>query len=109
MLLESLPQQGVAHNRFCDFCFSLPAFRNKKISLNSEAAFVRTGNTTVAKLYEILAYLEYLSNGDMVLKNPADFAGECLGKSEINTNKILKVIFSIILVIDEAYMLDSDN
>ncbi|KAI1462797.1 P-loop containing nucleoside triphosphate hydrolase protein [Annulohypoxylon moriforme] len=69
-----------------------------------------TGKTTVAKLYgQILADLGYLSNGEVVLKNPADFIGECLGKSEMKTKKILDATVGKILVIDEAYMLDAGD
>ncbi|KAI0111382.1 P-loop containing nucleoside triphosphate hydrolase protein [Daldinia grandis] len=69
-----------------------------------------TGKTTVAKLYgRILADLGYLSNGDVVLKNPVDFIGDCLGKSEANTRKILDATVGKILVIDEAYMLDAGD
>ncbi|KAI0893531.1 P-loop containing nucleoside triphosphate hydrolase protein [Annulohypoxylon nitens] len=66
-----------------------------------------TGKTTVAKLYgQILADLGYLSKGDVVLKNPADFIGDCVGKSEANTKNILEATVGKVLVIDEAYMLD---
>ncbi|KAL4987922.1 P-loop containing nucleoside triphosphate hydrolase protein [Aspergillus falconensis] len=69
-----------------------------------------TGKTTVAKLYgRILADLGYLSRGDVVLKTPADFIGECLGKSEAKTKKILDATVGKILVIDEAYMLDAGD
>ncbi|KAF3061890.1 Protein CbxX, plasmid [Daldinia childiae] len=69
-----------------------------------------TGKTTVAKLYgRILADLGYLSKGDVVLKNPADFIGDCLGKSEAKTKKILDSTIGKILVIDEAYMLDAGD
>ncbi|KAI1383064.1 P-loop containing nucleoside triphosphate hydrolase protein [Hypoxylon trugodes] len=66
-----------------------------------------TGKTTMAKLYgRILADFGYLSRGDVVLKNPADFIGECLGKSEAKTKKILDSTIGKVLVIDEAYVLD---
>ncbi|RTE83779.1 hypothetical protein BHE90_001583 [Fusarium euwallaceae] len=69
-----------------------------------------TGKTTVAKLYgRILSDLGYLSKGDVLLKNPADFIGECLGKSEAKTKKILEASVGKILVIDEAYMLDAGD
>jgi hypothetical protein len=42
----------------------------------------------------------------VVVKNPADFIGECLGKSEAKTKKILEATVGKVLVIDEAYMLD---
>ncbi|KAI0380711.1 P-loop containing nucleoside triphosphate hydrolase protein [Hypomontagnella monticulosa] len=69
-----------------------------------------TGKTTVAGLYgRILADLGYLSRGDVVMKNPADFIGECLGKSEAKTKKILDNTVGKVLVIDEAYMLDAGD
>ncbi|GAW24188.1 hypothetical protein ANO14919_137700 [Xylariales sp. No.14919] len=82
-----------------------------KISLNQ--LFIGppgTGKTTVAGLYgQILADLGYLSNGEVVLKTPADFVGDCLGKSEIQTRKILEATVGKVLVIDEAYMLDAGD
>ncbi|KAK4163266.1 cbxX protein [Cladorrhinum sp. PSN259] len=69
-----------------------------------------TGKTTVAKLYgRILADIGLLSRGDVVLKTPADFIGECLGKSEAKTKKILEATVGKVLVIDEAYMLDAGD
>ncbi|KAH7929198.1 P-loop containing nucleoside triphosphate hydrolase protein [Leucogyrophana mollusca] len=65
-----------------------------------------TGKTTVAKLYgQVLADLGLLSNGEVVLKNPADFIGAHLGESEKNTKAILASTAGKVLVIDEAYML----
>ncbi|KAJ8121413.1 hypothetical protein ONZ43_g2126 [Nemania bipapillata] len=66
-----------------------------------------TGKTTVARLYgRILAELGYLSRGDVVYKTAADFIGDCLGKSETQTRRILEGSVGRILIIDEAYMLD---
>ncbi len=42
----------------------------------------------------------------MVLKNPSDFIGDAVGKSESNTKAILASTVGKVLVIDEAYMLD---
>ncbi|KUJ17460.1 P-loop containing nucleoside triphosphate hydrolase protein, partial [Mollisia scopiformis] len=65
-----------------------------------------TGKTTVARLYgRILADLGLLSRGDVVLKNPSDFIGDAVGKSEANTRGILASTAGKVLVIDEAYML----
>ncbi|KZT00352.1 P-loop containing nucleoside triphosphate hydrolase protein [Laetiporus sulphureus 93-53] len=65
-----------------------------------------TGKTTVAKLYgQILADLGMLSNGEVIVKNPADFVGSVLGESEKNTKAILAATMGKVLVIDEAYML----
>lgn len=67
-----------------------------------------TGKTTVAKLYgKILAALGLLSNGEVVVKNPADFIGGALGQSEKNTKAILEATKGKVLIIDEAYMLAS--
>ncbi|EHK17219.1 uncharacterized protein TRIVIDRAFT_210598 [Trichoderma virens Gv29-8] len=63
-----------------------------------------TGKTTVAKLYgEILATLGLLSNGELVVKTPADFVGSHLGHSEAQTKGILASTIGKVLVIDEAY------
>ncbi|KAK0501724.1 P-loop containing nucleoside triphosphate hydrolase protein [Armillaria luteobubalina] len=63
-----------------------------------------TGKTTVAKLYgKILADLGLLSNGEVVVKNPADFVGSALGESEKNTKAILATTAGKVLIIDEAY------
>ncbi|KAL4912229.1 P-loop containing nucleoside triphosphate hydrolase protein [Aspergillus aurantiobrunneus] len=63
-----------------------------------------TGKTTVAKLYgEILVDIGYLSNGEVIVKNPADFIGGALGQSEQNTKGILASTVGKVLVIDEAY------
>ncbi|OCL11002.1 P-loop containing nucleoside triphosphate hydrolase protein [Glonium stellatum] len=69
-----------------------------------------TGKTTVAKLYgRILADLGLLSSGEVVVKTPADFIGACLGKSEANTRAILNATVGKVLIIDEAYMLNSGD
>ncbi|KAG2138476.1 P-loop containing nucleoside triphosphate hydrolase protein [Suillus clintonianus] len=69
-----------------------------------------TGKTTVAKLYgQALADLGFLSNGEVVVKNPSDFIGQHLGHSEQNTKAILESTVGKVLVIDEAYMLHSKN
>ncbi|KAJ3939835.1 uncharacterized protein N0V96_009822 [Colletotrichum fioriniae] len=63
-----------------------------------------TGKTTVAKLYaQILVDLGLLSNGEVVVKNPADFIGAALGGSESQTKGILASTIGKVLVIDEAY------
>ncbi|KAI0469628.1 P-loop containing nucleoside triphosphate hydrolase protein [Xylaria cf. heliscus] len=67
-----------------------------------------TGKTTVAKLYgKILEALGLLSNGEVIIKNPADFVGSALGQSEKNTKAILEATKGKVLIIDEAYMLAS--
>lgn len=69
-----------------------------------------TGKTSVAKLYgKILADLGMLSNGEVVLKNPSDFIGQFVGKSEAQTKAILASTVGKVLVIDEAYMLRPSN
>ncbi|KAL9125846.1 MAG: hypothetical protein Q9217_005011 [Psora testacea] len=63
-----------------------------------------TGKTSVAKLYgQVLADIGLLSNGEVVVKNPADFVGSVLGESEKNTKGILASTVGKVLVIDEAY------
>ncbi|RDA85266.1 hypothetical protein CP532_2328 [Ophiocordyceps camponoti-leonardi (nom. inval.)] len=69
-----------------------------------------TGKTTVAKLYgRILADLGFLSNGEVVIKTPADFIGSVLGQSEAQTKGILAATTGKVLVIDEAYGLCGDS
>jgi len=43
------------------------------------------------------------------VKNPADFIGSYIGQSEANTKGILATTLGKVLVIDEAYMLNSSN
>ncbi|KAK6526384.1 hypothetical protein TWF694_004981 [Orbilia ellipsospora] len=65
-----------------------------------------TGKTSVAKLYgRVLADIGLLSDGEVVVKNPADFVGSVLGASEANTKAILASTVGKVLIIDEAYML----
>ena len=45
----------------------------------------------------------------MVTKNPADFIGSVMGKSEANTKAILATTVGKVLIIDEAYMLYSGS
>ncbi|GKU12150.1 unnamed protein product, partial [Fusarium langsethiae] len=67
-----------------------------------------TGKTTIAKLYGlILKDLGLLSNGELVVKNPADFVGAHIGSSEAQTKGILASTEGKVLVIDEAYGLFS--
>lgn len=65
-----------------------------------------TGKTSVAKYYgQIMVDIGLLSNGEVVIKNPADFVGEYLGESENNTKRILASTRGKVLIIDEAYAL----
>ncbi|KAI0339375.1 ATPases of the AAA+ class [Trametopsis cervina] len=65
-----------------------------------------TGKTTVAKLYgQVLADLGLLTNGEVVIKNPADFIESVLGESEKKTKAILASTVGKVLVIDEAHTL----
>ncbi|OBT47666.1 hypothetical protein VE00_02260 [Pseudogymnoascus sp. WSF 3629] len=67
-----------------------------------------TGKTTVAKMYgQVLADLGFLSNGEVVVKNPSDFVGNVLGASESTTKGILASTVGKVLLIDEAYGLCS--
>ncbi|KAJ5448828.1 hypothetical protein N7445_003649 [Penicillium cf. griseofulvum] len=63
-----------------------------------------TGKTSIAKIYgQILVDIGFLSNGEVVVKNPADFVGSVIGGSEENTKGILASTLGKVLVIDEAY------
>ncbi|KAG4267231.1 hypothetical protein FPRO04_04843 [Fusarium proliferatum] len=78
----------------------LVEFSLNKVFLGSPG----TGKTTVAKLYgEILKDLGLLSNGELIVKNPADFVGAVIGGSEAQTKGILASTVGKVLLIDEAY------
>ncbi|KAG0159823.1 hypothetical protein PDIDSM_7350 [Penicillium digitatum] len=63
-----------------------------------------TGKTSIAKIYgQILVDIGFLSNGEVVVKNPSDFVGSVMGESEKNTTGILASTLGKVLVIDEAY------
>ncbi|KAJ5203268.1 hypothetical protein N7449_005347 [Penicillium cf. viridicatum] len=63
-----------------------------------------TGKTSIAKIYgQILVDIGFLSNGEVVVKNPSDFIGSVIGESEKNTKGILASTLGKVLVIDEAY------
>ncbi|RAH47333.1 P-loop containing nucleoside triphosphate hydrolase protein [Aspergillus brunneoviolaceus CBS 621.78] len=69
-----------------------------------------TGKTTVAKLFgKLLADMGYLSNGEVVVKNPSDFIGNVIGGSEAATKGILASTLGKVLVVDEAYMLGGSS
>ncbi|OJJ38779.1 hypothetical protein ASPWEDRAFT_105830 [Aspergillus wentii DTO 134E9] len=69
-----------------------------------------TGKTTVAKLYgQILASLGLLSSSEVVIKNPADFIGQYIGDSELNTKSILEATEGKVLIIDDFHMLYQGN
>lgn len=69
-----------------------------------------TGKTTVAKYYgQIMVDIGMLSNGEVVVKNPADFVGEYLGESENITKRILASTRGKVLIIDEAYALSDKS
>ena len=82
----------------------LVEFSLNKVFLGSPG----TGKTTVAKLYGlVLKDLGLLSNGELIVKNPADFVGQHIGGSEAQTKAILASTVGKVLVIDEAYGLFS--
>ncbi|KAL3607379.1 hypothetical protein FPOAC2_02363 [Fusarium poae] len=84
----------------------LVEFSLNKVFLGSPG----TGKTTIAKLYGlILKDLGLLSNGELVVKNPADFVGAHIGSSEALTKGILASTQGKVLVIDEAYGLFSGS
>ncbi|KAI0115884.1 P-loop containing nucleoside triphosphate hydrolase protein [Nemania sp. FL0031] len=69
-----------------------------------------TGKTTVAKLYgQILVELGMLSNGEVVVKTPADFLSSYNDGSESITKVILKSTKGKVLIIDEAYRLSTKH
>ena len=69
-----------------------------------------TGKTTVAKFYgQIMVDIGLLTDGEVVVKNPADFIGEYLGESENITKRILASTRGKVLIIDEAYALSDSS
>ncbi|KAK5727064.1 hypothetical protein LTR15_002956 [Elasticomyces elasticus] len=86
-------QQELAEQPLVDFSLN-------KVFLGSPG----TGKTSVATLYgQILADIGMLSNGEVIMKTPADFIGSVLGGSEANTKGILDAAKGKVLVLDEAY------
>ncbi|THW88324.1 P-loop containing nucleoside triphosphate hydrolase protein [Aureobasidium pullulans] len=78
-------------------------FNLNKVFLGSPG----TGKTTVAKLYgQILVDIGFLSDGEVVVKNPSDFIGDVIGASEKLTKGIIASTVGKVLVIDEAYALN---
>ncbi|THZ93366.1 P-loop containing nucleoside triphosphate hydrolase protein [Aureobasidium pullulans] len=78
-------------------------FNLNKVFLGSPG----TGKTTVAKLYgQILVDIGFLSDGEVVVKNPSDFIGDVVGASEKLTKGIIASTVGKVLVIDEAYALN---
>ncbi|KAL1862809.1 hypothetical protein Daus18300_008305 [Diaporthe australafricana] len=69
-----------------------------------------TGKTTVAKYYgQIMVDIGLLTDGEVVVKSPADFIGEYLGESENITKRILASTRGKVLIIDEAYALSDSS
>ncbi|KAH8750812.1 ATPases of the AAA+ class [Diaporthe sp. PMI_573] len=69
-----------------------------------------TGKTTVAKYYgQIMVDIGLLTDGEVVVKSPADFIGEYLGESENITKRILASTRGKVLIIDEAYGLNDSS
>lgn len=69
-----------------------------------------TGKTTVAKYYgQIMVDIGLLTDGEVVVKSPADFIGEYLGESENITKRILASTRGKVLIIDEAYALNDSS
>lgn len=69
-----------------------------------------TGKTTVAKYYgQIMVDIGLLSDGEVIVKNPADFIGKHLGHSEDITKRIMASTRGKVLIIDEAYALSDKS
>lgn len=69
-----------------------------------------TGKTSVAKYYgQIMVDIGLLTDGEVVVKSPADFIGEYLGESENITKRILASTKGKVLIIDEAYALSDSS
>ena len=62
-----------------------------------------TGKTTVAKIFgRLLKRFGFLSNGEVVVKGPADFLGDVVGASEKKTIDILDACRGKVLLLDEV-------
>ena len=71
---------------------------------------VGVGKTTVGRIYGSLLYeCGVLSKGHVVLANRGSFVGTRWGDEEINVRLALKMAQGGVLMIDEAYLLMSDN
>ena len=61
----------------------------------------------MAKIFgRLLKRFGFLSNGDVVVKGPADFLGDVVGSSEKKTIDILESCRGKVLVLDECYALN---
>jgi len=80
----------------------LPVFMNRLFLGNPG-----TGKTTCAAIYgQVLKHLNFLSNGEVVIKTANDFIGSFVGESSKKTIEILNSAKGKVLVIDEAYNLN---
>lgn len=69
-----------------------------------------TGKTTVCKIFgSLLREAGVLSKGHVVLANRSTFIGTLWGDEERSVNQILEKAQGGVLMIDEAYLLDSGN
>jgi Holliday junction resolvasome RuvABC ATP-dependent DNA helicase subunit len=69
-----------------------------------------TGKTTVAKIYgRILKGLDYLSDGQVELKQPSDLVGEHVGSAAQRTSALIGRCMGKVLLIDEAYALNNNT
>lgn len=67
-----------------------------------------TGKTTVAKIYgRVLKAAGFLSDGAAELKQPSDFIGSVVGETQKRTSSLIKRCKGKVLIIDEAYALNS--
>ncbi|PGH26481.1 hypothetical protein AJ80_01795 [Polytolypa hystricis UAMH7299] len=111
--LESVKQSIQTLLNTIQFNYQRELGENPLVEYSLNKVFVGnpgTGKTTVAKLYgQILADMGFLSNGEVVVKNPSDFVGNALGASETMTKGILASTVGKVLVIDEAYMLAGNS
>ncbi len=69
-----------------------------------------TGKTTCAAIYgQVLKYLGFLSEGDVVSKTAGDFCGSVIGEAQKKALSIIEGARGKVLVIDEAYNLDDNH
>lgn len=99
----------VRYNRQMNELF--PDSKQHEVSLHSLfLGCPGTGKTTVCKIFgSLLREAGVLSKGHVVLANRSTFIGTLWGDEERSVNQILEKAQGGVLMIDEAYLLDSGN
>jgi len=97
------------YNRKMSRCY--PDWKQHQVSLHA-VFFGRpgTGKTTICKIYgALLKEAGVLSKGHVVVCNRATFMGPNWGDEEYAIHQVLEIAEGGVLMIDEAYLLNSDH